>query len=345
MDRTSPARAGLTRRAVLAVAAWALAACAQIAPTPDPLPSWNAGPAKQAIVDFVRKTTDAASPQFVPPAERVSVFDQDGTLWVEQPMYAQVVFALDRVKDVVKAQPALAGEEPFKTVLSGDRAALAKLSEADLLKLVGASQAGLTIEAFHAVVKGWAANARHPKFQRPYTELVYAPMVEAMKYLRANGYRTYIVTGGGQEFVRAFAESVYGVPPEQVVGTLLKVDYAVQDGKPSLTNAPGLFFVNDKAGKPVLINTVIGRRPQAAFGNSDGDRQMIEWSTAGAGARLGMIVLHDDAKREFAYGPAAGLPDSHIGAFTQPLYDEAKRQGWTVISMKNDWKRVFPFDN
>ena len=334
----------IARRGWLVLAAGLLAACAQIAPTSDPLPSWNAGPAKDSIQQFVRKTTGAASPQFVPPAERVATFDQDGTLWVEQPLYAQVIFALDRVKDVVKAQPALANEEPFKTVLSGDRAAMAKLPTEDLLKIIAASQSGLTIEAFHEVVKTWAATSKHPKFQRPYTELVYAPMLEAMKYLRANGYRTYIVTGGGQEFVRAFAEVVYGVPPEQVVGTMWKVDYSVRDGKPTLTNAPGFFFNNDKEGKPVGINMMIGRRPQAAFGNSDGDRQMIEWATGAPGARLGMIVLHDDAQREYAYGPAAGQPDSRIGTFTQALYDEAKKQGWTVISIKNDWKRVFAFE-
>jgi phosphoglycolate phosphatase-like HAD superfamily hydrolase len=329
---------------MLALAVGLLSACAQFVPAPDPLPSWNDGPAKDAIVQFVRKTTDAASPQFVPPAQRIATFDQDGTLWVEQPMYAQVVFALDRVKDVVKAQPALATEEPFKTVLGGDRAAIAMLAEADIVKLIVASQSGLTIEAFREVVKAWAATAKHPKFQRPYTELVYAPMVEAMKYLRGNGYRTYIVTGGGQEFVRAFAEAVYGVPPEQVVGTMLKVDYSVRDGTPTLANAPGVFFINDGAGKPVGINMIIGRRPQAAFGNSDGDRQMLEWTTGGTGARLGMLVLHDDAAREFAYGPAAGLPASGVGTFTQALYDQAKAKGWTVISIKNDWRRVFAFD-
>jgi hypothetical protein len=334
----------VSRRLVLALAAIALSACAQLAPVADPLPSWNDGLAKDAIVQFVRKTTDVASPQFVPPAQRVATFDQDGTLWVEQPMYAQVVFALDRVKDVVKAQPALAGEEPFKTVLGGDRAAMAKLSEADIMKIVAASQAGLTIEAFQDVVKAWAATAKHPRFQRPYTELVYAPMLDVLKYLRANGYRTYIVTGGGQEFVRAFAEAIYGVPPEQVMGTLLKVDYSVPGGTPTLTNAPALFFVNDREGKPVGINMMIGRRPQAAFGNSNGDQQMLEWTTGGSGARLGMLVLHDDAKREFAYGPATGLPESRIGTFTQPLYDEAKAKGWTVISVKNDWKRVFAFE-
>ena len=334
----------ISRRVALALTLVLLGACAQMAPATDPLPSWNEGAAKDAIVQFVRKTTEPGSPQFVPATQRVATFDQDGTLWVEQPMYAQVAFALDRVKDVVKAQPALAGEGPFKAVVTGDRAAMAKFTEADLLKIVGASQAGLSIEAFREVVKAWAATAKHPRFQRPYTELVYAPMVEAMKYLRANGYRTYIATGGGQEFVRAFAEAVYGVPPEQVIGTMLKVDYAVRDGVPSLTNAPALLFVNDKGGKPAGINMVIGQRPQAAFGNSDGDQQMLEWTTAGTGARLGMLVLHDDAQREYAYGPANGLPASAVGTFTQSLYDEARKKGWSVISIKNDWQRVFAFD-
>lgn len=344
MDNSMNSGLRISRRLALAFTAVLLGACAQLAPAVDPLPSWKDGAAKEAIVEFVRKTTDSASPQFVPAAQRVATFDQDGTLWVEQPMYAQVAFALDRVKDVVKAQPALANEEPFKAVLTGDRAAMARFSETDIMKLVAASQAGLTIEAFHEVVKAWAAKAKHPKFQRPYTELVYAPMVEAMAYLRSKGYRTYIVTGGGQEFVRAFAEAVYGVPPEQVVGTMLKVDYAVRDGKPTLTNAPALLFNDDNAGKPVGINMMIGRRPQASFGNSDGDRQMLEWTTAGTGARLGMLVLHDDAQREYAYGPAVGLPASQVGTFTQSTYDEAKKNGWTVISMKNDWKRVFAFE-
>jgi len=334
----------LSRRALLAWAAIALSACAQLAPVADPLPSWNDGAAKDAIVLFVRKTTEATSPQFVPPAQRIATFDQDGTLWVEQPMYAQVHFALDRVRDVVKAQPALAGEAPFKAVVNGDREAMARFGSEDLLKIVAASQSGLTIEAFHEVVKAWAASAKHPRYQRPYTELVYAPMLEAMQYLRSNGYRTYIVTGGGQEFVRAFAEAVYGVPPEQVVGMMHKVDYAVRDGKPALTFAPPLFFNDDKDGKPVGINMVIGRRPNAAFGNSDGDQQMLEWTTGGAGARLGMLVLHDDAQREYAYGPAAGQPASRVGTFTQALHEAAKAKGWTVISIKNDWKRVFAFD-
>ena len=310
----------------------------------DPLPSWNDGPARAAIVEFVRQTTDASSPQFVPSDRRIATFDQDGTLWVEQPMYTQVMFALDRVKDVVRAQPSLANEEPFKTVVAGDREAMAKFTERDIIRIVAASESGIPVDAFQEVVKRWLATAKHPRFQRPYTELVYAPMVEAMKYLRENGYRTYIVTGGGQQFVRAYAEEVYGVPPEQVIGTMFKINYENRDGKPALMSAADLFFVDDKGGKPVGINMVIGRRPQAAFGNSDGDQQMIEWAGSGAGARLGMIVLHDDASREYAYGPATGLPDSKVGTFSQSLYDEAKKNGWTVISMKRDWKRIFAFE-
>jgi len=334
----------VSRRVVLTLAALVLSGCVQLTPVVDPLPSWKDGAAKDAIVHFVKKTTDAGSAQFVPPAERLATFDQDGTLWVEQPMYAQVMFAFDRVKDIVKVRPALANEAPFKAVVTGDREAMARFTEEDVMKLVAASQAGLTVEEFQATVKDWAATAKHPKFQRRYTELVYAPMVEAMKYLRSNGYRTYIVTGGGQEFVRAFAESVYGVPTEQVIGTMLKVGYSVRNGVPTLTNEPALFFNDDKDGKPVGINMVIGRRPQASFGNSDGDQQMLEWTTGGSGTRLGMLVLHDDAQREFAYGPAAGLPASQVGTFTQATYDEAKKRGWTVISIKNDWKRVFAFE-
>jgi phosphoglycolate phosphatase-like HAD superfamily hydrolase len=329
-------------RVLFLAALLVLGGCATI--QPDPLPSWSDGPARQAIVDFVRQTTDSASPQFVPPDRRIATFDQDGTLWVEQPMYTQVMFALERVRDIVRAQPALAGEEPFRAVVAGDREAMAKFTERDIFKIVAVTESGLTVDAFAEVVRRWLATAKHPKFQRPYTELVYAPMQEAMKYLRANGYRTYIVTGGGQQFVRAFAEQVYGIPPEQVVGTMFRINYETRDGRPALVTAPELFFLNDKGGKPVGINMVLGRRPQAAFGNSDGDQQMLEYATAGDGARLAMIVLHDDADREFAYGPAAGLPESKVGTFTQALYDEAKKKGWTVISMKRDWKRVFAFE-
>ncbi len=329
-------------RILLLCALLLLGGCATV--RVEPLPSWSEGPARQAIIDFVRQTTDASSPQLVPPDRRIATFDQDGTLWVEQPLYTQISFALDRVKEVVRAKPALANQEPFKAVVTGDREAMAKFTERDLFTIVAASEAGLSIEAYHEVVRNWLATAKHPKYQCPYTELVYAPMVEVIKYLRAKGYRTYIATGGGQEFVRAYAEAIYGIPPEQVVGTMFKIEYEIRDGQPALIHAPDLFFVDDKGGKPVGINMMIGRRPQAAFGNSDGDRQMLEWATGSAGARLAMIVLHDDASREYAYGPAAGLPDSKIGTFTEDLYDEAKKKGWTVISMKRDWKRVFSFE-
>ena len=323
-------------RALLLCVLLMLGGCASV--RTDPLPSWSEGPARQAIVEFIRQTTDSSSPQFVPADRRIATFDQDGTLWVEQPLYAQVMFALDRVKDVVRAKPALAEEEPFKTVVAGDRAAMAKFTERDVLKIVVASEAGLSVDAFHDVVRRWLATAKHPKFQRPYTDLVYAPMVEAMKYLRANGYRTYIVTGGGQEFVRAYAEAVYGIPPEQVVGTMFKIEYEVRDGKPALIHAPELFFLDDKAGKPVGINMAIGRRPQAAFGNSDGDQQMLEWAGGSDGARLMMLVHHDDAEREFAYGA-----QSKIGTFSDTLMAEAVEKKWTVISIKDDWKTIFAF--
>jgi hypothetical protein len=311
----------------------------------DALPSWNDGPAKAAIVEFVRATTDTGSPKFVPPAERIATFDQDGTLWVEQPLYSQVVYCLDRVPAVVKAKPELATVEPFKTVMSGDRAAMAKLTHDDLFKILAATLTGMSVDDFRAQATGWLATAKDPRWKRPYTELTYVPMQEVMKYLRANGYKTYIVTGGGQDFVRTYAEAVYGVPPEQVVGTAGGTTFGYdQAGRPFLTKEPKLLLNDDKAGKPQGIHLMIGRRPVAAFGNSDGDREMLEYTTAGDGARLGMLVLHDDAAREYAYGPARGLPDSKVGTFTPALADEAMKKGWTVISMKKDWKRIFAFE-
>jgi phosphoglycolate phosphatase-like HAD superfamily hydrolase len=312
----------------------------------DPLSSWNDGPAKQAIVRFVQETTDKSSPRFVPQQERIATFDQDGTLWVEHPMYTQVVYCLDRVPAVVKAKPELAKVEPFKTVLSGDREAIAKLSMDDLFKILAATLTGMSIDEFKAEAKKWLDTARDPRWKRPYTELTYLPMIELLKYLRANDYRTYIVTGGGQDFVRVYSEEVYGIPPEQVVGTAGGTKYAYdKEGKPFLTKEPKLLLNDNYAGKPEGIHLMIGRQPYAAFGNSTGDRQMLEYSKAGEGERLAMIVLHDDAKREYAYGPALGLPDTKVGTFTQPLYDEAKKQGWVVISMKNDWKHIFAFEN
>jgi phosphoglycolate phosphatase-like HAD superfamily hydrolase len=309
------------------------------------LPSWNDGAAKKAILDFVQATTTTGSPQFVPMPERIATFDQDGTLWVEHPIYSQFVYCLDRVPALVKAKPELAKVEPFKTVLTGNREAIAKLPLSELEKILAATLTGMSVDEFVTEVKGWLAKAKDPRWKRPYTELTYVPMKEVMQYLRANGYRTYIVTGGGQDFVRVYAEQTYGVPPEQVVGTAGGTRYGyAKDGKPFLTKEPRLLLNDDKAGKPEGIHLMIGRRPYAAFGNSTGDRQMLEYTKAGDGARLAMIVLHDDAKREYAYGPAKGLPATKVGAFTQALYDEATKDGWIVISMKDDWKRIFAFD-
>jgi phosphoglycolate phosphatase-like HAD superfamily hydrolase len=311
----------------------------------DPLPSWNDGPARQAIVKFVEKTTTQGSPDFVAPAERIATFDQDGTLWVEHPMYSQVIYCLDRVPAVVKAKPELANVEPFKTVLSGNREAMARLTMKDLEKILAATLTGMSVETFNAEAKKWLAEAKDPRWKRPYPELTYLPMQEVLKYLRASGYRTYIVTGGGQDFVRVYADEVYGIPPEQVVGTASGTRYGYdRSGRPFLTKEPRLLLNDNNAGKAEGIHLMIGRRPYAAFGNSTGDRQMLEYTGAGDGARLMMLVLHDDAKREYAYGPAQGLPDTKVGTFTQALYNEAVKKGWTVISMKSDWKRIFSFE-
>jgi phosphoserine phosphatase len=311
----------------------------------DPLPSWNDGAAKQAIMAFVKETTTPGSPTFVREPERIATFDQDGTLWVEKPMYSQVIYCLDRVPAVVKAKPELANVEPFKTVMSGDREAMARLSMDDLEKILIATLTGMTVEEFRVEASKWLDSARDPRWKRPYTELTYQPMQEVLRYFRANGYKTYIATGGGQDFVRIFAERVYGIPREQVVGTAGDTRYGYdKDGKPILTKEPKLLLNNDKAGKPEGIHLMIGRRPVAAFGNSIGDREMLEYTRAGGGARLAMLLLHDDAVREYAYGPAQGLADTKVGTFTQALYDEAIKNGWTVISMKNDWKRIFAFE-
>jgi phosphoglycolate phosphatase-like HAD superfamily hydrolase len=352
--KSNPRVVGLDRRSLLsalavlpALSETLLPATSQAQPaTPTALlASWNDGAAKQAIVEFVRRTTDKASASFVPPEERIAVFDQDGTLWSEHPIYAQVVYCLDRVPAVVAKKPGLRTAEPFKTVLSGNPEALAKLKMPDLVKILAATLTGMTVEEFNADVKNWLATARHPRWRRPYTDLVFQPMLETLRYLRDNGYKTYIVTGGGQDFVRVYAEQVYGIPPEQVVGSMGGTKFAyAKDGKPFLTKEPKLLLNDDKAGKVEGIHMMIGRRPHAAFGNSDGDREMLEWTAAGPGERLEMLVLHDDAAREYAYGPAAGLPQTKFGRFTPALYDEAKKSGWTTISMKNDWKRIFAFE-
>ena len=321
---------------------------ATIARAADPLASWNDGPAKQAIVEFVKATTSQGSPQFVPPEERIATFDQDGTLWVEHPIYTQVIYCLEKVPALVKAKPELAKVAPFSTVLEvlhGDRAAMEKLTMDDLMKILAATLTGMSVDEFSAEVKKWLAEAKDPRWKKPYTELTYLPMQEVLKYLRANGYKTYIVTGGGQDFVRQYAEATYGIPPEQVVGSAGETKYGYdKDGKPFLTKEPKMLLNDNNAGKPEGIHLMIGRRPYAAFGNTSGDQQMLEYTKAGSGARLAMLVLHDDANREYAYGPAQGLPNTKVGTFPQTLYDKAKKEGWTVISMKNDWKKIFAFE-
>jgi phosphoglycolate phosphatase-like HAD superfamily hydrolase len=337
--------ARIARRTALLAFAWSVVAAITAHAQSDPLPSWNDGAAKQAIVAFVKETTTPGSAMFVPEAERIATFDQDGTLWVEKPMYSQVVYCLDRVPAVVKANPELANVEPFKTVMSGDREAITKLSLHDLEKILFATLTGMSVDEFRAEATKWLDTAKNARWKRPYTELTYLPMQEVLKYLRANGFKTYIVTGGGQDFVRVYSERVYGIPPEQVVGTIGGTKYGYgKDGKPLLTKEPKLLLNDNDAGKPEGIHLMIGRRPVAAFGNSTGDREMLEYTKAGNGARLSVLVLHDDAVREYAYGPAQGLPESKVGTFTQELYDEAKKNGWTVISMKNDWKRIFAFE-
>ena len=290
-----------------------LAVCAPAGAQTDPLPSWNDGPAKQAILEFVRVTTDKASPKFVAPEARIAAFDQDGTTWVEQPMYTQVMFAFHQV---------------------------GVMAEKDLEKILAVTHTGMTVEAFQAIVQDWIAKAKHPRFQRPFTELVYQPMLEVMQHLRASGYKTYFVTGGGQDFVRAYAEKVYGVPPEHVVGSAIDTKFGYdKSGKAILTKVPKVLLVDDKIGKPVGIHLMIGRRPVATFGNSSGDQQMLEYTQAGDGARLMMLVHHDDDKREYAYGAK-----SKVGTFPDTLMAEAQKRGWIVISMKNDWKRIFAFE-
>jgi phosphoglycolate phosphatase-like HAD superfamily hydrolase len=331
-------------RAVLGTFAVATVLTAARAQT-DPLPSWNDGSAKLAIVKFVEGTTTPGSSTFVPAEERIATFDQDGTLWVEHPMYSQLFYIFDRVPALVKADPRLANVEPFKTVMSKNMEAMSKLTMLDLEKLAGATLSGMSMDDFHAQVSAWLAAATDPRWHKHVTDLTYQPMKEVMTYLRANGYKTYIVTGGGQDFVRVYADAVYGVPPEQVVGSAGEVKYVYPNGgTPHLVKMPKIIVNDNDAGKPEAIHLMIGRRPYAAFGNSTGDQQMLEYTKGGTGMRLSMIVLHDDAEREYAYGPATGLPDTRIGTFTQGLYDEAMKGGWIVISMKRDWKKIFSWE-
>ena len=319
---------------VLAALAWRLALDAGIAQAADPLPSWNAGPAKARIVGFVKAVTDKRSKQYVAPADRIAVFDNDGTLWSEQPAYFQLAFAIDRVKALAPKHPEWTSTQPFKAALEGDVKALAASGEKGLVELVMATHAGNTSDEFAQIVREWARSATHPTAKRRYAELTYKPMRELLDYLRANGFRTYIVSGGGVEFLRVLAEELYGVPPEQVIGSSVKTKYEIRDGKPAIVRLPEIDFIDDKAGKPVGIHKYIGRRPIAAFGNSDGDFEMLEYVTSGPGARLGVLVHHDDAAREFAYDR-----ESHIGRLARGL-DEAGKRGWLVVSMKSDWRTV-----
>jgi phosphoserine phosphatase len=304
----------------------------------DPLPSWATGATKSAIMAAVQEATTPGTPGFIPAPERIATFDNDGTLWVEQPIYTQLAFALDRVKTLAPQHPEWKTQEPFASLLKGDLSAALAGGDHAILEIVMATHAGMSTAEFEQIVTDWLVTARHPKFKRPYTELVYQPMVELLAYLRANGFKTYIVSGGGVEFMRPWTEQVYGIPPEQVIGSRIKTRYEMTTGGPVLRREAGIDFIDDKAGKPVGINAMIGRRPMVAAGNSDGDRQMLEWVPTGQ-PRLRLLVHHDDAAREYAYGPT-----SHIGTFSDSLMAEARARGWTVISMKDDWKRVFAFE-
>ena len=311
-----------------------------IARAADPLPSWNDGKAKEAIVGFVEKVTKEGTPDFVPIPERIATFDNDGTLWAEQPMYFQLLFALHRVGVLAPQHPEWKSQEPFSSLLKGDVKTALAGGERALAGIIMATHAGMTTEEFEKIVKDWIATAKHPLTKKPITEMVYQPMLELLAYLRANGFKTFIVSGGGIEFMRPWSEQVYGVPPEQVVGSSIKTKFELRAGHPVLVRLPEVNFIDDKAGKPAGINEHIGRRPIAAFGNSDGDQQMLEWAQDGSGARLLMLVHHDDATREFAYGPK-----SSIGTFSDALMAEAKQNNWTVISMLDDWNNIFTFDH
>lgn len=306
-----------------------------IAYSAEPLSSWNDGKVKNAIVKFVKTVTDESSDKFIPEDERIAVFDNDGTLWAEQPAYFQLLFAIDRVKELAPQHPEWKTTEPFASVLKGDMKGVAASGEKGLLEIVAATHAGITTEEFSYVVKKWLDTAEHPKYKRPYTHLVYQPMLELLEYLRANGFKTFIVSGGGIEFMRVFSQEVYGIPPEQVIGSSIKTQFEIKDGKPVLERLAEIDFIDDKDGKPVGINKFIGRKPILAFGNSDGDLQMLQYTDSGDRSRLMLILHHDDAQREYAYDRK-----SHIGKLDKAL-DNAKKSGWTVVSMKKDFKTVF----
>jgi len=328
----------IERQVIPRVIPWVICIFASDAVYGGPLDSWNDTAAKKAIIAFVEKVTHEGSPDFVPPAERIAVFDNDGTLWAEQPMYFQLLFALDRVKALAPQHPEWKDSEPFASLLKGDVKTALSGGEKAVGEIVAATHAGMSTQEFETIVLEWIATARHPKTGKPYTDMVYQPMLELLEYLRANGFKTFIVSGGGIEFMRPWSERVYGIPPEQVVGSSIKTEYEVRDGKPVIVRRPEVDFIDDKSGKPIGIHSHIGRRPIFAAGNSDGDFQMLEWTTAGEGPRFGLIVHHTDAEREWAYDR-----ESHIGQLKQGL-DEAPQRGWTVVSMKDDWARVFASD-
>lgn len=331
------------RRAVLAALLYPAAAAIELRvhsaiAQDDPLPSWNEGLAKHSLLNFVNEVTRQDSPDFVSLLQRVATFDNDGTLWCEQPMYVQFAFALDRVKALAPMNPDWTNKQPFKAALEGDMKTLAESGERGLVELIMATHSGMTVDEFEQIVKDWLATARHPRFHRPYTDLVYQPMIELLAYLRANGFKTFIVSGGGVEFMRPWAEKVYGVPPEQVVGSSIKTKFQMRRDIPTLFRLPEINFIDDGAGKPVGINEYIGRRPIAAFGNSDGDLEMLQWTTKTAGRRLGLLVHHTDAEREYAYDRNAAF-----GRLEKAL-DVASINQWSVVDMKKDWKRIFAFE-
>ena len=334
--------AGLNRRVLLSVLTAMPVLIGPLRPSivlaqSDPLSTWNDGPAKSSITSFVARVTTQGSADFVAPAERIAVFDNDGTLWAEQPMYVQLAFILDRVRALAPQNPGWKTKQPFKAVLDGDMRARATSGEQGLMQLIAVTHAGMTSDEFAKIASEWLATARHPRFKRPYTELVYQPMLELLTYLRANGFKTYIASGGGVEFMRPWTERVYGIPPEQVLGSSIKTKFEMRDGRPTIFRLPQINFIDDKAGKPVGINQQIGRRPIAAFGNSDGDLEMLQWTTMSGGPRFGLIVHHTDADREFAYDRQA-----HFGKLDKALY-AASANKWTVADIKRDWKKVFQF--
>jgi hypothetical protein len=341
---TTKQSSGVSRRILVSTLALAPALIGPLRPQlaraqSDPLPSWNDGATKQSIINFVARVTTQGGTDFVPEAERIAVFDNDGTLWIEQPMYVQFAFVFDRVKVLAPQNPDWKTKQPFKAILDGDMKALAASGEKGLVELIAATHSGMTVDEFTKIVSDWLATARDPRFKKPYTELVYQPMLEVLAYLRANGFKTFIVSGGGIEFMRPWTEKVYGIPPEQVVGSSIKTRFEMRDTQPRLFRLPEVNFIDDKTGKPVGINQHIGRRPIAAFGNSDGDLEMLQWTTmSGSGARLGLIVHHTDAEREYAYDRK-----SHVGKLDLAL-DGAALNKWALADMKKDWKRVFAFE-